>query len=115
MYAGGYFFRTRCRKMGRIRDDAYVSSSSPDGSNSRTSDVCLRSPCGSTGGRSLPLPTASCFEMLIDYMYVENNYRQQLNFITLPPIGVVRLFVCPLAYVENHTTKFHEIFCKCYL
>ena len=27
----------------------------------------------------------------------------------------VCLFVCPLAYLQNHTSKFHEIFCAYYL
>jgi len=25
------------------------------------------------------------------------------------------LSVCPLAYLKNHMSKFHHIFCKCYL
>jgi len=27
----------------------------------------------------------------------------------------VCLFVCPLAYLKNHTPKFHQMFCRCHL
>ena len=51
--------------------------------------------------------------------------------VSAPPVGVrstvinvsacmsvclsLCLFVCPLAYLKNVTSKFHKVFCKCYL
>jgi len=50
-------------RWARIKDDAYVLSSSPGGGISRTSDnvVYSSSPGWQNRGRSLPSPTASCY------------------------------------------------------
>jgi len=55
------------------------------------------------------------------------NKIVHIFYISLPPVVVrsiattmsvrssVGLFVCLLAYLKNHTSKFHEVFCTCCL
>jgi len=43
------------------------------------------------------------------------KYCYELCHVCLYVCLCVFLYVCPLAYLKNHMSKLHEMFCTCYL
>ena len=76
---------------------------------------------------AIKLSVNSVFFVSSLYAQTCQNRLFHLPFVTSPPVGVrsivisvhvclfVCLSVCPLAYLKNHTSTFHQIFCTCYL